>query len=258
MSISSEFKPCAVIPVYNHGKTAENVVAACLVHRLPVILVDDGSDEETKKYLQDIIQKDTGCILFTLPFNLGKGGAVSHGLKRAYEAGYSHALQIDADGQHDLEQINIFLRQAKKTPHKLIGGRPLYDESAPRGRKIGREITNFWVMLETVSRDIPDAMCGFRVYPLAACYRLMASKRLSLRMEFDIEILVRLYWSGVQMVFIPIKIIYPEGGKSHFRMIKDNLAISRIHTILFFTMLPRLPRLLFNRIKRQVKKGDTP
>jgi glycosyltransferase involved in cell wall biosynthesis len=256
MNSVSKFRPCVIIPVYNHGSTVGDVVDACIHHRLPVILVDDGSNTYTKQQLQRITQKVNDCTLYTLPVNRGKGGAVSFGLKKAYEAGFSHALQIDADGQHDLEQIEIFLNQAHEMPDMLIAGQPLYDESAPTSRKIGREITNFWVMLETISRDIPDAMCGFRVYPLTACYRLLSSKRLSLRMEFDIEILVRLYWMGVRMKFLPIKIIYPEGGRSHFHMLKDNLAISRIHTILFFTMLIRFPHLLINKIKHHLKNGD--
>ncbi|MBN1799481.1 MAG: glycosyltransferase family 2 protein [Spirochaetales bacterium] len=257
MSFASEFRPCVIIPVYNHGSTVGDVVDACADHGLPVMLIDDGSNADTKKQLRAITRRMDNCALHTLPVNRGKGSAVAYGLKKAYEAGFSHALQIDADGQHDLEQIVIFLDQAHKVPDMLIAGQPIYDDSAPTSRKIGREITNFWVMVETISREIPDAMCGFRVYPLTACHRLLSSKRLSLRMEFDIEILVRLYWMGVRMKFLPIKIIYPEGGRSHFHLFRDNLAISRIHTILFFNMLIKFPHLILKKIKRHLKKGES-
>ena len=244
------FKPCAVIPVYNHGRTAGRVAASLARHHLPVILVDDGSDAETKTALAAVVRDVPGCVLHTLPENTGKGGAVSHGLIKAFEAGFSHALQVDADGQHNLEPVDLFLREAGKDPDALIGGRPIYDESVPKGRKIGRGITNFWVTIETLSRDIPDAMCGFRVYPLAPCHRLLTTRRLRRRMEFDIEILVRLHWRGVRMRFLPVPVTYPPDGLSHFRMFRDNLAISLMHTRLFFGMIFRFPVIIFRRLKR--------
>lgn len=248
---TSTFKPCAVIPVYNHGKTAHAVTAELIANDLPVILVDDASNQETKTDLAAIVARHKEARLFTLPVNLGKGGAVAHGLLRAAEAGFSHALQVDADGQHDLGEILHFIEASRANPGKLIAGRPVYDESVPFARKIGRKITNFWVAVETVSRDIPDAMCGFRMYPLAPVYRLLSKKKLSERMEFDIEILVRLHWRGVRMLFFPIRVIYPEGGISHFRMIKDNFAIAGIHTLLFFGMLPRFFMIIARKIGRK-------
>ncbi|RPJ05505.1 MAG: glycosyltransferase family 2 protein [Spirochaetaceae bacterium] len=242
--------PCAIIPVYNHGPTAGAVVGSLAVRNLPVILVDDASNAETKAALARIVSETESCFLYTLPVNLGKGGAVSHGLRKAFESGFTHALQIDADGQHDLGQVDAFMKYAQLSPGTLVGGMPQYDDSVPKARLIGRGITNFWVMVETLSRDIPDAMCGFRVYPLAACNRLLTTKRLRRRMEFDIEFLVRLHWRGVRMKFIPVKVIYPEGGISHFRMFQDNIAISLMHTQLFFGMILRLPILLARKIKK--------
>jgi glycosyltransferase involved in cell wall biosynthesis len=254
--MSDQFCPCALIPVYNHGGTARAVVRELVHHGLPVILVDDGSRADTKDQLAAIVAEFSGTSLFTLAQNQGKGGAVAHGLRQAHRLGYSHALQVDADGQHDLGEILTFIETARADPEAMVCGRPVYDDSVPTGRKIGRKITNFWVAIETLSRDIPDAMCGFRVYPVAACWRLLGQREISKRMEFDIEILIRLHWQGVRMRFLPVKVIYPEGGLSHFRVVKDNVAISRIHTLLFLGMLWRSPWILGRRIGRRARGGQ--
>ncbi len=251
------YKACAVIPVYNHGTPVRSVCNDLVARGLPLILVDDGSDAQTKQALKEIASQHSTCTVFTLEKNLGKGGAVSFGLLRAHEAGFSHALQVDADGQHDLGEILTFLEESKNQPNLAICGRPVYDESVPLGRKLGRKITNFWVAINTVSLDIPDAMCGFRMYPLQATASLLKSRVFFKRMEFDIEVLVRLHWAGLSMKFLPVKVIYPKGGISHFRMVKDNVAITWMHTVLFFNMLIRLPWLILRRTTAKVK-GNRP
>ena len=244
MNSNIEFNPCAVVPVYNHGKTAMAVVQDLVSKNLPVVLVDDGSSDETKQQLLMIEKQIKECHLFVLDKNQGKGGAVMHGLKEAYKMGFTHALQVDADGQHDLENISLFIDKAYQNPEYLIGSFPVYDDSVPKSRKIGRIITNSCVAFETLSKDIPDAMCGFRVYPLNETYRLITTSRLGRRMEFDIEILVKLHWMGVKMMFFPVRVIYPENGISNFRMFYDNAAISGVHTFLIIGMILRLPILI--------------
>ncbi len=238
------FRPCALVPVYNHGSTAGAVVAALAAQKLPVILVDDGSDARTRDLLSAIAGRTPGCALFTMPRNQGKGAAVSLGLRQAAAAGYSHALQVDADLQHDLADVPRFLQAAREKPEALVSGNPRFDASLPRGRRIGRKITGFWVAVETLSRDIPEAMCGFRVYPLAPVCALLSGRRLNRRMGFDIEVLVRLHWRGLPMRFLPTRVVYPPGGLSNFRMVRDNLAITLVHTRLFLGLLARLPLLL--------------
>ncbi len=245
---------CAVIPCYNHGRMLFPLMEVLRENALPVVLVDDGSDEETKADILRLVRTFPEINLVTLPKNRGKGAAVSAGLFTANKLGFSHALQIDADGQHDLSAIPFFLKAAEKHPRALIGGMPQYDKSVPKSREHGRKITNFWVSVETLSRDIPDAMCGFRVYPLKSTNKLLKRGFSDDRMGFDIEILVRLYWGNVKMYFYPVKVSYPEGGTSHFRMIRDNLRISRLHAILFFGMLVRAPLLLYRKIKSHGKK----
>ena len=239
--------PCVVIPVYNHGEALAGTLENLAVYDLPTIVIDDGSDEKTKAIVADLAAK-TDIELVSLPQNLGKGGAVMAGLRFADKRGFTHALQIDADGQHDLSDIDKLLDKARKQPGALISGKPQFDDTVPASRLYGRWITRFWVWIETLSLDIPDAMCGFRVYPLKSTIQLLDDRKLGLRMDFDIEVAVRLYWRGVAFVPVPTRVIYPEGGTSHFQVLQDNWRISRMHTILFFGMLLRLPILLFRKL----------
>lgn len=242
-----DFKPCALIPVYNHGSTAEAVVKDLINHSLPVILIDDGSRQETRLELERIQKTYSQCSLFSMNKNRGKGAAVKEGIKQARKLGFSHALQVDADGQHDLQNIQLFLKEAKKHPQCLIAGFPQYDDSVPKSRQEGRKITTFFVHLETLSKDIVDAMCGFRVYPVEESCSLIERSWIKNRMEFDIEILVKLHWRGMPMRFFPVKVIYPEGGISNFRMVRDNIAISFSHITLLVGMFFRIPLILWRK-----------
>lgn len=243
-----EFNPCAIVPVYRHENTVLSTVQKLLEKKLPVILIDDGNTPEALSVLKKIAEQFPRVTLFSHAKNLGKGGAVCTGLREAFRAGFSHALQVDADGQHDLNAIPFFIKAAQKHPKDLIGGFPQYDDSVPGSRAAGRKITNFWIAVETLSRSIPDGMCGFRVYPLAACNSILQNIR-TFRMGFDIEILVRLSWANVKMRFYPVSVFYPENGVSNFRMFHDNVEISLLHARLVCGMICRLPKILFQRKK---------
>jgi len=242
------FSPCFIVPVYNHGATAGATVAALAGHGLPIYLVDDGSAANTARVLDDLAATQPLVRLVRRPVNGGKGAAVMSGIEAAYADGRSHALQVDADGQHNLADIPGFLAAGAAQPEALICGVPEYDASVPKGRLYGRYATHVWVWIETLSFAIRDSMCGFRVYPLAPVHDLIRRVHIGPRMEFDIEVLVRLYWRGVRIVNRPTRVIYPEGGLSHFRVLRDNLRISWMHTRLVAGMLVRLPMLLGRRI----------
>jgi len=248
--MSNEPRVCAIIPVYRHGKTLRNVVEKIMDKGLPCVIVDDGNGDETKSDIAAVKAAIPSVEIVSLPKNQGKGGAVMAGIRRANELGYTHGFQIDADGQHDLGVIDEFLKISEVNPEALVCGYPVYDESVPSSRKNGRKITNGWVAIETLSRDVEDAMCGFRLYPLASSYRVIRRSYIGKRMTFDIDILVRLHWAGVPMIFRPIKVIYPEDGISNFRMVRDNVAISLMHTKLFFGMLLRSPVILARKAVR--------
>ncbi len=241
---------CAVVPVYNHGAAVGAVAQALLDNGLRCVLVDDGSEPGCAQVLRDLAAVQPQKItLVVLPINQGKGGAMMAGLREAQRLGFSHALQIDADGQHDARDIPAFLAAARQHPDHIICGCPVYDESVPKGRLYGRYLTHVWVWINTLSFAIKDSMCGFRVYPLAATVALIDSQAIGRRMDFDVEILVRLFWRGVGVVNQPTRVSYPTDGVSHFRVWLDNVLISRMHAKLFFGMVVRLPVLLWHKVR---------
>lgn len=236
----------AVIPVYNHGGPVGRVVAALRAHGLPVLLVDDASEAGCAAVLDELAQQAEVSLL-RLPVNQGKGVAVMTGLRRARELGWTHALQIDADGQHDTGDVPLFMAAAAAEPEQLICGCPIYDDSVPRARLYGRYATHIWVWINTLSFELRDSMCGFRIYPLATTLDVMQGQHVGRRMDFDTEIAVRLIWSGMRVRNLSTRVRYPEDGVSHFRVWRDNVLISAMHTRLFFGMLLRAPRLLWRK-----------
>lgn len=243
---------CAVIPVYNHGGTVAGVQAQLAAQGLPCILVDDGSAPDCAAAL-DALATLPHTHLVRRAANGGKGAAVQDGLRAAAAMGYTHALQVDADGQHALPDAAAFADASRARPLAVICGAPVYGDDVPRSRLYGRWLTRVWVWINTLSLDIPDAMCGFRVYPLAQVLPVINGARVGHRMDFDIAILVRLHWRGVAMAWRPTRVVYPEGGISHFKGLRDNLLISRMHARLFFGMLARSPALVWRRLARSAR-----
>lgn len=238
----SNYQPCFLIPCYNHGDTVPAVVASLVEFDFPIIVVDDGSQQATKIILEQEAQADH-VHLVTLNLNQGKGGAVIEGIHYASQLGASHAIQIDADGQHDLRALPELIRASQQHPEDLISGQPIYDSSVPKARLYGRYITHIWVWIETLSLMIQDSMCGFRSYPITSTLAAIDKYNIGKRMDFDTEIMVRMYWDGCNIAYIDTQVIYPKNGISHFDALWDNLKISWMHTKLFFGMLPRSPKL---------------
>jgi glycosyltransferase involved in cell wall biosynthesis len=243
------FKPCVMIPVYDHEHAIGAVLAAVHAAGLPCIVVDDGSGPACAAVL-DRLATAPGVVLERHAHNQGKGAAVMTGFRRAARDGYTHLLQVDADGQHCSADIGRFLDAARAHPQAIIAGCPVFDETVPALRLYARYLTHVWVWINTLSFAIRDAMCGFRVYPVAPVLALAARRSLGRRMNFDIEILVRLYWDGVEVRNLPTRVGYPADGISHFKAWTDNLLITRLHTALFFGMLARSPSLLARTWRR--------
>jgi len=254
--VSLTFRPCILIPCYNHGAMMANVLTRLAPFQLPIIVVDDGSDASTRQTLDQLATDNAHVTLVRLTHNAGKGAAVIRGLKVCAGAGYTHAVQVDADGQHAIEDIPQLLALAERHPQALISGQPIYDDSIPRSRRYGRWVTHVWVWIETLSLQLKDSMCGFRVYPVAPTLQLVNRVSLGKRMDFDTEVMVRLYWQGHTSYFLPTRVTYPQDGISHFDALKDNLLISWMHTRLFFGMLPRIPTLLFRRRRQHWAQQD--
>ncbi len=242
---------CVVIPVYNHHHKLDALLRAIEPHGLPVIMVDDHSVEMSKNKIINIVAQFPSVTLESLPRNIGKGGAVMRGFRKAYAAGYSHVIQIDADYQHNMQDIPKFIAQSKHNPAAVICGVPQYDETVNKGRYYARYLTHVWVWINTLSLKIQDSMCGFRVYPLDSTVKLIDRVNIGRRMNFDTEILVRLYWAQVDVINLPTKVIYHKDVPSNFRAFQDNVGISWMHTKLFFGMLLRLPWLLYRKFRRE-------
>jgi glycosyltransferase involved in cell wall biosynthesis len=240
---------CAVIPVYDHERAIAGTTASLRNLGLTVLLVDDGSGPACAAELRRLAAEDPAVRLVRLPVNRGKGAAVKAGLLAAAQAGFTHALQIDADGQHDTADVPRFIAAATLEPRSLVCGRPVFDATIPRHRLYLRYLTHAMVWLNTLSFDIPDSMCGLRVYPLAVVLPVIEAEPPGDRMDFDVEVLVRLHWDGIAMRWLPTRVGYPRDGISHFRLLPDNWLITRMHTRLFFGMLRRAPMLVARRVR---------
>jgi len=243
----SKFAACAVIPVYDHERAIEAVLTGVAGTGLPVFLVDDGSSASCASELRRLSERPNVTLL-RHSVNRGKGAAVLSGMRAAREQGFTHALQIDADGQHTLADVTRFVEEARRHPDAVVCGCPVFDDSIPKARYYGRYLTHAMVWLETLSLDIRDSMCGYRLYPLQAVTELMTRTTIGARMDFDTDILVRLHWRGVPTRWIATSVSYPTDGVSHFRMFFDNVRMTSLHVRLTLGMLVRLPMLLWRKV----------
>jgi glycosyltransferase involved in cell wall biosynthesis len=222
-----------VIPTYDNPATVRAVVEAVRRHLADVVLVDDGSGAPGRAAV-DAIASSGLAHVERRARNGGKGAAVKTGFAAAQRLGATHVLQVDADGQHDLDDVPRFLAEAKAYPDALILGRPVFDDTQSRARALWRQVSVFWVHVETGGRAIADPQCGFRVYPLAAA---LAAQARGDHMEFDLELPVRMVWAGTPVRNLRTRVRYltaAEGGVSHFDLLRDNARITRLHFQLLF------------------------
>jgi glycosyltransferase involved in cell wall biosynthesis len=241
-----------LIPSYNTGERLFSTVAAARAQWNPVWVVIDGSTDGTAARLQALAATDPGLRVDVLPVNQGKGAAVLRGLQLAQAAGYTHALAMDADGQHPADLISAFMQASQERPEAMVLGRPIFDASAPLLRVRGRRISNGWTQLETLGAGIGDSLYGFRVYPVTALIALMQQQPWMRRFDFDTEAVVRLAWRGVKPINLDAPVKYlskEEGGVSHFRYGRDNLLLTWMHTRLMLEFLLRLPSLAWHKLR---------
>lgn len=221
---------CALVPTYDNPDTVRSVVERLRAFVPDVVVVDDGSGPEGRAACEALARDGLAHVVHR-ERNGGKGAAVKTGFVAARDLGFTHVLQVDADGQHDIAAAPAFLEASRRAPLAAVFAYPVYDQTAPRGRVAARKITRFWVDLEVGgSGIIEDAMVGFRVYPLDAAIDVGARGD---RMDFDVEVAVRLAWAGVRIVNLPVGVRYltaDEGGRSHFQPLRDNVRISLLHS----------------------------
>ena len=248
-----------LIPSYNPGAQVYDTVRAARARWAPVWVVVDGSSDGTAAGLQDMAARDPQLKVLVLPRNQGKGAAVLHGLDLAAQAGFTHALTMDSDGQHPADLIPAFMAASQQAPAAMVLGKPVFDADAPALRVQGRKISNGWANLETLWAGIGDSLYGFRVYPIEPLRRVMRGQRWMRRFDFDPEAVVRLCWRGVRPVNLPAPVKYlraDEGGVSHFNYLRDNTLLTWMHLRLMLGFLLRLPLLLVRRLNTH--RSNTP
>lgn len=240
-----------LIPSYNTGARLAETVASAQRHWRPVWVVVDGSTDASGESLAQATWPEESLRVLRRAQNGGKGAAILDGLRAAEAAGFTHALVMDADGQHPAASIAQFMALSGAQPEAMILGVPLFDETAPRIRVIGRRVSNILARIETLGA-VRDSLFGFRIYPIGPLRCVMERSRFMRRFDFDVEAAVRLCWRGVPAINVPAPVRYfraSEGGVSHFRYMRDNFLLARMHARLLLAFALRLPALLVRHIK---------
>ncbi len=240
-----------LLPTYNTGPRLREVVAEVLEHWRPVLVVVDGSTDGSEQPLRELAARAPDLHLLVLPKNSGKGAAVLAGAQWGSEHGFTHALVMDADGQHPAASIAEFMAASSRRPDALVCGRPVFPANIPAERLHGRKLSVGMVHLELLGRGVDDPLFGFRIYPLAPLLAEVGTRRGGRRYDFDTEAAVRLVWAGVPPLNLAAPVRYfsrEEGGVSHFHYLRDNATLVWMHTRLVIELLfRRWPALLRHR-----------
>ena len=240
-----------LIPSYNPGDRALETVRAARAQWDPVWVIVDGSTDGSAEKLSAMARSDPGLRVLVRESNGGKGAALLDGLIAARCQGFTHALTMDADGQHPADRIGAFMNASTAAPEAMILGDPVFDASAPPIRLRGRRIANWCTNLETLWAGVHDTLFGFRVYPIAPLIEVMQRSRWMRRFDFDAEAVVRLTWRGMPVVNLPAPVLYftaEEGGVSHFNYWRDNVLLTSMYLRLLAGFVIRLPLLIARRI----------
>jgi glycosyltransferase involved in cell wall biosynthesis len=230
-----------LIPIYQHREEIPGVVDGLLGYGLPVLVVDDGSDEETRRVLDELAARHEAVEIHRRPHNGGRGAALKTGYRLAFERGFSHALQLDADGQHRATDVPAFLAAMQQDPGALVLGAPRFDASAPKSRLYGRQLSRAMVWLTTLSTDVEDPLCGFRGIPLTPTVALLDEVATGDHMEFDPELVIQLHWAGLRVRNVSTRVVYRPSGLSHFAPVRDNARLASLYTRAVGGMFRRLP-----------------
>ena len=243
-----------LIPSYNTGLKVLDTVREARRYWQPVWIVIDGSTDGSSEASQALAADDPGLRVLVLSHNQGKGAAILHGLREAATAGYTHVLTMDADGQHPAARIPAFIAESRARPQAVIFGLPVFDASVPAVRLHGRKLSNGLANLQTLWRGIGDALCGFRVYPVAPLRDIMERSRWMRHFDFDPEAAVRLCWRGLEPINLAAPVKYfsaAEGGVSHFNYLRDNALLTWMNVRLLLEFVVRLPWLLARKVSRR-------
>lgn len=242
-------KACVIIPTYNNAATLGKLIEDVSAYTKHIIVVNDGSTDNTLEILKDY----PAVQLLTYDNNVGKGWALRKAFKFAVEKGYAYAITIDSDGQHFAKDLPVFIEALEAYPNAIIiGARNMDQSTVPGGSSFGNKFSNFWFKVET-GISSPDTQSGYRLYPLLPLQKMRFT---TFKYEFEIEVLVKAAWKGIEVISVPVTVYYApkEQRVSHFRPFKDFFRISVLNTVLvLISVLYIKPRdiilTLFNRKK---------
>lgn len=218
---------CVLIPTYNNANTLERVITEVLSYTSNLIVVNDGSTDETSQ----ILKKFRVPNVLSLSKNAGKGNALKKGFARAEDLGYEYAISMDSDGQHFPSDLPVFLQalvQRKPEDPELlvIGARKMDDPSVPDKSSFGNRCSTFWFWVET-GISLTDTQCGYRLYPVKTVNSLSLYTS---KFELEIEVIVKAAWKGVEVKNLPVKVLYdPLERVTHFRPFQDVTRITLLN-----------------------------
>lgn len=252
-TIASKMKQlqcCVVLPTYNNHKTLKRVLDGVLEFTDDIIVVNDGSTDTTASILSEYKQ----IHHLQKPTNTGKGTALKLGFNRAVELGFSYAITLDTDGQHFPKDIPNFIEALEHSENKnilIIGDRNMNEADVFAQSAKGNRVSTFWMYAATGLR-LNDSQSGFRLYPVKTMSHISFMKSTK-KFEFEIEAIVKSYWAGIEIMHVPINVLYdPEERVSHFRPFMD---ISRMVVLYTWFLLVRLfyitPRNWYRRLKKK-------
>lgn len=249
MTARDDLRLCLLIPHYNHERAIGPLLDRLAAHGLPCIVVDDGSSDDAKAVLRKEAARHPWVTVVWREANGGQGAAKRTGYHAALAAGYTHSIELDADGQHDTDDIPRFVRLVQDHPSAVILGRPVFGDDVPKARLWGRQLSRGLVWAACASFAVEDPLCGFRAMPLADAVRVTNSTHTGDRMSHDPEFAVRLFRAGLPIVTLPTRVSYPTDGVSHFDMLHDNLRLAGTYARLLAELPLEAPSIVRNRLR---------
>ncbi len=237
---------CVIIPTYNNAKTLSRVIDGVLTYTSHLIVVNDGSTDET----DEILSRYPTLTRIDLPDNRGKGTALREGFREALAQQFDCAITLDSDGQHFPDDIPAFIQEVEQNGMALlIGDRNMNQEGIPGKSSFGNRFSNFWFRFET-GITLSDTQSGFRLYPLK---QMRDIGLYTTKFEFEIEVIVKAAWRGIPIRNIPIRVLYdPDERVSHFRPFRDFTRISILNTwLVLVTLVYIRPRNYFRTFREK-------
>ena len=231
---------CVLVPTYNNEKALEGVLQELLLYTTNIVVVNDGSTDRTREILSNFSHLN----IFHFDNNSGKGAALNHGFQKAEDLGYEYAITIDSDGQHYPDDLQVFLEELEAKGPKdpellLVGDRNMGRDGIPGKSTTGNKFSNFWYLVVT-GINLGDTQSGYRLYPLKVVNPITLYTN---KFEYEIEIIVKAAWRGVEVKNIPIKVFYEDNRVTHFRPFWDITRIVMLYMwfvlVSFFYIHPR-------------------